>query len=422
MNRLKLHWQILAAIVLALATGALADPQTMVAGIPLVSAFEFVGGLFLRALQMLVVPLIASSIISSVASSRSQDDLGQLGVRTIAYYLTTSVLAILNGLLVVNLIAPGIIDGAPAGQHLGLGVATGEALAKIEGHGWNDLLLTVQRLVPSNVLASASQNEMLGVISFSLMFGYFVPMIRAEYARLMIQFWEAVSETMMHVTLFVMRFAPLGVYCLVAKTVATTGVSAFRPLASFFVTVLIGLALHTFGTLFFMVRVLGRANPVLHFRGMMPAMLTAFSTASSSGTLPLTMKCVEENSGVSNRITNFVLPLGSCVNMDGTALYECVAAMFIAQAYGLQLSFGTQFTVVMMALLTSTGVAGIPAASLVAISIILTTIGLPAEAIGVILVTDRVLDMIRTAVNAFSDSCGALVIARTAGEETAVGI
>lgn len=422
MTRMKLHWQIIVAIALAMATGALVSSDTVVLGLPLFATFEFIGSLFLRGLQMLVVPLIASSIISSVASSRSQHDLGKLGRRTIAYYLTTSVLAILVGLVVVNVLAPGIVDGAPAGDRLGLGTASAEVLKKIEGHGWNDLLVTLQRLVPANVVASASQNEILGVISFSLMFGFFVPQIRSEYAELLTKFWEAVAETMMHVTLFVMRFAPLGVYCLVARTVATTGVSALRPLASFFVTVLIGLGLHMFGTLFFMVRVLGRADPIQHLRGMMPALLTAFSTASSSGTLPLTMKCVEENSGVSKRITNFVLPLGSCVNMDGTALYECVAAMFIAQAYGLELSFSTQFTVVVMALLTSTGVAGIPAASLVAISIILSAIGLPAEALGIILVTDRVLDMVRTAVNAFSDSCGALVIARSAGEQTAVGI
>lgn len=391
-------------------------------GIPLLATFEFVGGLFVRGLQMLVVPLIASSVISSVANSRSQQDLGSLGVRTVAYYLTTSVLAILNGLLVVNVVQPGIIDGEPAGERLGLTMQSAEALAKIEGHGWHDMLRTVERLVPSSVLQSAAQNEILGVISFCLMFGYFIPQIRREHAAILIQFWEAVADTMMHVTLFVMRFAPIGVFCLVCKTVAGTGLGAFRPLAAFFVTVLAGLALHTFGTLFFMMRVIGRARPLSHFRGMMPALLTAFSTASSSGTLPLTMKCVEENSGVSSRITNFVLPLGSCVNMDGTALYECVAAMFIAQAYGLKLTIATQFTVVLMALLTSTGVAGIPAASLVAISIILGAIGLPPEAIGIILVTDRILDMVRTAVNAFSDSCGALVIARVAGEDTAVGL
>jgi Na+/H+-dicarboxylate symporter len=173
---------------------------------------------------------------------------------------------------------------------------------------------------------------------------------------------------------------------------------------------------HTLVTLPLMLRFLGRVNPLAHFAAMMPALLTAFSTASSSATLPLTMECVQDNARVSKRTSSFVLPLGATVNMDGTALYECVAAMFIAQAYGLQLDFVTQFTVVLVALLTSIGVAGIPAASLVAITIILATIGLPAEAIGLILAVDRILDMFRTSVNVFSDSCGAVIIARSEGE------
>ena len=199
--------------------------------------------------------------------------------------------------------------------------------------------------------------------------------------------------------------------------VATTGLEAFKPLALFFFTVLGALILHFVVVMPLILSLLGRVNPVRHYRAMAPALLTAFSTSSSSATLPLTMECVEKNAGVSNRTSSFVLPLGATINMDGTALYECVAAMFIAQAYGIELSFATQFTVVLVALLTSIGVAGIPSASLVAISIILATIGLPAEAIGLILAVDRILDMCRTTVNVFSDSCGAVVIARTEGEE-----
>jgi Na+/H+-dicarboxylate symporter len=169
-------------------------------------------------------------------------------------------------------------------------------------------------------------------------------------------------------------------------------------------------------TLPLLLRFIARVDPLRHFQAMSPAMLTAFSTASSSATLPVTMDCVEKRAGVSNRTSSFVLPLGATVNMDGTALYECVAAMFIAQAYGIELGFATQFTVVLVALLTSIGVAGIPAASLVAITIILTAIGLPVEAVGLILAVDRVLDMCRTSVNVFSDSCGAVVVGRSEGE------
>jgi Na+/H+-dicarboxylate symporter len=241
--------------------------------------------------------------------------------------------------------------------------------------------------------------------------------LKPPFGETLNQFWQAVFQVMMLITDFVMKFAPLGVFALVARVVAGTGLAAFVPLALFFITVLLGLAIHMFGVLPLLVRALGGVSPVAHYRAMSPALLTAFSTASSSATLPITMDCLEKNVGVSNRTTSFVLPLGATVNMDGTALYECVAAIFIAQAYGLDLSFAQQFTVVVIALLTSIGVAGIPAASLVAITIILAAIGLPAEGIGLILAVDRVLDMCRTSVNVYSDSCGGVVIARLEGED-----
>ena len=221
---------------------------------------------------------------------------------------------------------------------------------------------------------------------------------------------------MMKMTLLIMKFAPIGVLGLVAETVLKTGFSAFLPLLAFFFSVVIALALHMFITLPLLLKTLAGLNPILHFKAMSAALLTAFSTASSAGTLPVTIDCVENKAKVSNKTTSFVLPLGATVNMDGTALYECVAALFIAQAYGLDLTLGTQFTIVIVALLTSIGVAGIPAASLVAIAVILGAIGLPLEGIGLLLVTDRILDMLRTAVNVFSDSCCAVLIAKHEGE------
>ena len=244
--------------------------------------------------------------------------------------------------------------------------------------------------------------------------------IHDRYVETMQNFWQGIFEVMMRITDWVMKFAPIGVFALVAKVVASTGFDAFIPLAVFMLTVLSALAVHVFVTLPLLLKFIARVNPLRHYRAMAPALLTAFSTSSSSATLPLTMECVEKNAGVSNRTTSFVLPLGATVNMDGTALYECVAAMFIAQAYGLELTFATQFTIVLIALLTSIGVAGIPAASLVAIVVILAAIGLPAEGIGLILAVDRILDMCRTSVNVFSDSCGAVLIARSEGEETAL--
>jgi proton glutamate symport protein len=418
---LKLHWQIFIALVLALVAGRLSGTEGGAFGVTFYGVYDFVGTLFMNALKMLIVPLIVSSIITGVAGIGGGQGLGRLGGKTIAYYLTTSLLAILVGLLFVNLLSPGIIDGHPARTVLGLSSQQAAvAAAKVHGHGASDLADILLNLIPPNVVAAAANGQMLGLIFFSVLFGYFMTRIEEPYAETLFNFWQAMFQVMMRITDWVMVFAPIGVFALVAKVVA--GIqpeelhALLRTLGTFTLTVLLALAVHALITLPLLLRVLGRVNPLNHYKAMAPALLTAFSTASSSATLPLTMECVEKNAGVSNRTTSFVLPLGATVNMDGTALYECVAAMFIAQAYGIDLTLATQFTVVLIALLTSIGVAAMPAASLVAITIILAAIGLPAEAIGLILAVDRVLDMFRTAVNVFSDSCGAVLVARSEGE------
>lgn len=417
MKKLKLHWQILIAIGFAVLVGLMTSPETTFLGISLLAVYDFMGTLFLNALRMLVVPLIMSSIISGVAGLGSGSDLGRLGLKTAGFYIASSTLAICLGLVLVNLVSPGTIDGQPAGEILGFEASTAQVVAQVEGRGAGDLAELFLRMVPINIVSAAAQGEMLGLIFFSFLFGYFVNRIPGQLSKTMTHLANGIFETMMRITMWVMRFTPIGVFGLVAAEVTQTGFDAFRPLLMFFFTVLFSLLGHALITLPLMLWIFGRVNPWRHYRAMSPALLTAFSTASSSATLPLTMECVEKNVGVSNRTTSFVLPLGATVNMDGTALYECVAAMFLAQAYGLQLGFVDQFTVVLVALVTSIGVAGIPAASLVAITIILSTIGLPVEAIGLILVTDRILDMIRTSINVFSDSCGAVIIAKSEGEQ-----
>mgnify|MGYP003110224947 CR=1 FL=1 len=419
MKKIKLHWQILIAIILAFIFGQITGTEMSIAGVSFYAVYDFIGTLFLNALQMIIVPLIMSSIICGVANLGGRGDLGRLGGMTLGYYAMTSTLAILVGLLVVNILAPGIIDGAPAGDRLNLSTDDGalaSTVASIEGRGGADIIAIFLRMIPSNVISAAAEGQMLGLIFFSLVFGFFMTQIPNRQGEVLLNFWQGISETMMRITMWVMRFAPFGVFGLVAATIAETGFAAFQPMLMFFITVLIALGLHMVVVLPLLLKYIGGVSPVAHYRAMAPAILTAFSTSSSSATLPLTMECVEKNAGVSEKTTSFVLPLGATVNMDGTALYECVAALFLAQAYGLDLTFTTQFTVVLIALLTSIGVAGIPAASLVAITVILTAIGLPIEAIGLLLVTDRILDMCRTAVNVFSDSCGAVIIAKRLGE------
>ena len=418
MGKLKLHWQMLIAIVAAVLVGLWSGVDSAVWGVRLYDAFDFIGTLFLNALKMIIVPLVMSSIIVGVAGLGNSDNLGRLSVKTLFFYMLTSVLSITAGLILVNLLMPGIVDGEAAGNRLNLSSpdAVSEQLERVEGRGAGDITAVFLRMVPPNIIKAASDGQMLGLIFFSLLFGVFMTRITREFSQTMLNFWQGVYETMMAITLFIMKFAPIGVFGLVAKTVAATGFEAFQPLLVFFLTVVSALAVHVFVSLSALLWAAG-VNPIKHYRAMLPALLTAFSTASSSGTLPVTIECVEKNARVSNRTSSFVLPLGATINMDGTALYVCVAAMFIAQAYGLQLDLATQFIIVFVALLTSIGVAGIPAASLVAITVILGVIGLPLEAIGMLLVTDRILDMLRTSVNVFSDSCGAVIIARTEGEK-----
>ncbi len=418
-KKIALHWQILIALLLAVFTGLFIDQTFSIFGLSYLSVLTFIGTLFLNALKMLIVPLVMASIITGMMTL-SGETLGRLGTKTVLYYATTSLVAILIGLFFVNLLQPGIVDGEPARHIIGLSAETDEVVSKVGGKGAADIAEVLLRMIPPNIVTAAANGQMLGLIFFSLIFGFFVSRLEGSPSQVHKDFWQGLLNIMMMMTDLIMRFAPIGVYALVTKVIMISGVEAFAPLALFFITVLLALAAHLLLFLPLVLRYIGRVSPGKHFKAMLPALLTAFSTSSSSATLPITMDCVENRAGVSNQVSGFTLPLGATINMDGTALYECVAAMFIAQAYGISLDITTQFTIVLVALLTSIGVAGIPSASLVAITIILAAIGLPLEAIGLILVVDRVLDMCRTSVNVFSDSCAAVTIARLEGEETRV--
>ncbi len=413
---LALHWQILIALVLGVVAGYFSKDFS-IAGVSLVSVYEYVGQLFLNALKMLIVPLIASSIAIGVAGLGNSNSLGTMGLKTLTFYVLTISSAILVGLIIVNLVQPGIVDGQPAGDLLALTASTEDVQAKIAGRGLGEIPQLLLRAVPQNIVAAVAANEMLALIFFSGLFGYFMSQIQHDLADTLYRFTNGVFETMILITHWVMKFAPYGVFGLVASVVAKTGFGAAKPLVTFSLAVVVALLFHTLVTLPTFVRFVGRVSPVRLFRAVAPALLTAFSTASSSATLPITMNNLEERAGVPNKYTSFVLPLGATVNMNGTALYECMAAMFIAQAYGLNLDFTTQILICTIALITSIGVAAVPSASLVAIAIILTAIGLPIEALAVLLVFDRVLDMLRTTTNVFGDACCAVIVARLQGEE-----
>ena len=414
-GKLALHWQILIALVLGGVAGYFTS-EVSIGGMSLLSAYEFVGELFLNALKMLIVPLIASSIALGVAGLGNSDSLGSMGFKTVTFYLLTITAAILVGLVIVNVVQPGIVDGQPAGDLLALTASTEDVQSRIAGQGLAELPQILIRAVPQNIIAAAAANEMLALIFFSALFGYFMSQIDHELASTLYRFTSGVFETMILITHWVMKFAPYGVFGLVAAVVAKTGFAAAKPLVIFSFSVVAALLIHSLVTLPLLIKFVGRSSPLKLFHAVAPALLTAFSTASSSATLPITMDNLERRAGVPNKYTSFVLPLGATVNMNGTALYECMAAMFIAQAYGLELTFTTQFLICAIALITSIGVAGIPSASLVAIAIILTAVGLPIEALGVLLVFDRVLDMLRTAVNVLGDASCAVVVTHLQGE------
>lgn len=425
MGKLALHWQILIAIGLAAVAGysvnyfGAGDPAAPgILGVSFLAMFKYVGTIFLNALKMIIVPLIVSSIIVGMAGIGSSGNLGALGGRTLLFYATTTLAAIIVGLVLINLTTPGIADGHPVRETMSLSGSVEDIAARVEGKGVGDVAAVFLRMVPENVVKAAVEGQMLGLIFFSLLFGYFMTQIKTELSATLLRFWDGVFHVMMKMTEWIMTFAPIGVFGLIAGVIAETGFSAAKPLLIFALTVLAALAVHVLVTLPALLRFVGGISPYKMFPAMAPAMLTAFSTASSSATLPITMECVEENIGVSNKVSSFVLPLGATVNMNGTALYECAAAMFLAQAYGLELTFTVQFIIVITALVTSIGVAGVPSASLVAIAIILTAVGLPIEAIAYLMVFDRVLDMARTSVNVFGDSCCAVIVARLSGEET----
>lgn len=413
--------KVLIAIVLAVIAGLLTSPQTVVWGIPLVKVYGLVGQLFLNALSLVVVPLVAASIITGMARMGGDQSFGSLGVKTFGYFIFTTLLAILVGLALALLIAPGSLQ-----ESSGLGLAQmdtqriAELAAQSQGDPFSKIEQILLKLVPSNILAAAAQGQMLGLILFCMVFGYFISQIDAHTSGILLGFWKGVFQIMMKITHLVMKALPFGVFGLVAKALATTGLSTVGSVAGFFGTVLLGLALFAFVLLPLLLKTIAGVNPLNHIRAMFPALVTAFSTTSSAATLPVTLECVEKRAGVSNRISSFVLHLGTSINLSGSALYVCMGVLFVAQAFGVSLSVPALAIIVLMALLTSLGTAGIPSASLISVVLILQTLGLPAEGIGLIMAVERFLDMFRTPVNVFSNSCCAVLVAHAEGERDLV--
>tara|TARA_B100001248_G_scaffold262503_1_gene258957 strand:- start:60864 stop:62156 length:1293 start_codon:yes stop_codon:yes gene_type:complete len=425
--KLKLHSQIFVALLLSVLVAMalkVANVHDSSFANGLVSVCDFLGKFFMNALKMVVVPLIVSSIISGVMGLGSERNFGRMAFKTLAFYVVSGVIAVVVGLFVVNVMRPGIVSVETAQNILGQAERSEAFIEKVSSSNAQDMVEIFLRMVPPNIIEAATDNgQLLGLITFSLIFGFFIGKLPESQQELQKELWESVQGVMMMVTDLIIRLAPIGVFGLVTPIILRTGFGLFYPVMMFFLTVLISLAINFFLVMGGMLHFFGRVKVIEHYKAMAPVLLTSFSTASSASTLPVTIEAVEREAGVSNRTASFMLPLGATINMGGTALYECTVVIFIAQLYGVlngyQIGLVDQILVVMLSWLTSIGVAGIPAASLVAITVILGVVGLPVEAVGVVWVTDRILDMCRTMVNVFSDTVGAVIIDRSEGERTA---
>lgn len=399
----RLHWQVLIAMALGILAGALI-------GEPLASRIGWIGDLFMRLLRMVIIPLVLTSIVAGVASLGGGRDIGRMFGKTLGYYVLSSFLAVLAGLLLVNLIRPGV--------DANLTDAAQSTLPELDTPGSPvELILDV---VPQNIILAAADADMLAIIFFAIVFGAAITTLPGRSRVILTDLFEALFQAMMRLTTGIITLLPIGVFALITSMVSTTGFDGFRALALYMVTIASGLTVHLFVSLPLLLLFLGRISPRTHFANMREPLLVAFSTSSSAATLPVTMNTVERKVGVSNRVGSFVLPMGATVNMDGTALFECVGVLFIAQALGFDLSIAQQAVVVLTALLASIGAAAVPSAGLVVIFIVLEAVNLRGPEVnlivGAMLAIDRPLDMYRTAVNVFSDSCGAAIIARSEGE------
>lgn len=417
-KRMPLHTKIFLGLVvgavLGIATNRLwpASPAVQwVVG----TITEPVGQIFLRMLIMVVIPLVFASLALGVAGLGDLRKLGRIGVKTLFYFLLVTTLAVTIGLVLVNLIEPGA--GLPEDVKVRLlETYRGQATQTMQQAGQVRFgVQTFVGIVPRNPLASAVQGDMLAIIFFALMFGIALTFLPQSRSAPVISVLEGIGDAMVIIIELAMRLAPFGVAALIFSVTARFGFDLLAKLGLYVTTVILGLTLHQFGVYSLLVRTLARVNPRWFFSGIKTVMVTAFSTSSSSATLPTTMRVSEEVLGIPREICGFVLPLGATMNMNGTALFEGVTVLFLAQVFGVHLSLTAQIIVVIMSVLTAIGAAGVPGGSLPLLILVLQTVGVPGEGIAIILGVDRLLDMCRTTLNVTGDVTAAAFVARSEG-------
>lgn len=379
---------------------------------------EWIGRLFLAMIKMVVVPLVFFSLILGIASLGDFRKLGRMGGGTLGYFTATTVVALGIGVLLTNLLQPGKLM-SEADRAMLLGSYDAESVVKSAANA-PSMLDQLVAIVPENPFAALAKAEMLQVIFFATMVGVALTLLEREKSRLAIDLCSAMNDTMVVLVHLAMKLAPVGVAALLFKVVGTTGLGVLVALGAYGGVVLLGLFLHVALVYAPVVR-LGARLPFFGFLGAIRAALVlAFSTSSSSATLPVTMRAVEDNLDVTNEVSSFVLPIGATVNMDGTALYQGVAAIFIAQIYGIELTFADQLTIVVSATMASVGAAGVPGAGMLTLAMVLAAVGVPVQGVALVIGVDRVLDMFRTTTNVIGDATAAVLVARLSGDDLKV--
>lgn len=389
MKKIGLLTQILIAFVIAIIVGILAGPNADIV--------QPLGDLFLRLIKFIIVPLVLASLVVGVAGAGDIKNVGRMGGIAFSYYMVTTAIAVAIGLIFGSLFSPG------------KGLNISETAEKVEANEAPTIIDQILNIVPVNPIQSLVEGNMLQIIFLAIFVGLAITMI-GDKAKTLYNFFDGLAEVMYKITAIVMKFAPIGIFGLVAPIVGKYGLSVLLPLLKVILAVYIGCILHAIVMYGFSVKTIANMSPMKFFKGIAPASLVAFSTSSSAGTLPVTIKSTEENLGVSRKVSSFVLPLGATINMDGTAIYLGVATLFVAQYFGVDLTMMQMLTIVLTATLASIGAAGVPGAGLIMSTMVITSVGLPLEGIALIAGIDRILDMIRTSVNVTGDASAAVVV------------
>ena len=395
---MNLSIKIFISLILAVIVGVIAGPDS----VPFIKWWIApIGTMFINLIKMMIVPVVFTSLIVGMTSIGDTKKLGRIGVKTVAIYLVTTAIAILIGFAAAGFIHPG----------LGMSLPTDAAEVKVKEAP--SIMQVLVAMIPANPIASMAKADILPTIVFSLFIGVGIIQVGGQRAQTIINFFDACAEVCYKVIAMIMAFSPIGVFCLLLPVVAANGPSVLLPLLAVIACMAIGCVIHAVGVYSMLARVWGGHTPLAFFKGMSEAMLIAFSTCSSAGTLPVNMKNTQEKLGVSREVTSFVLPLGATINMDGTAVYMGICSLFIANVFGINLDFGQMAMIVLTGTLASIGTAGVPGAGLIMLAMVLQSVGLPLEGLALVAGIDRILDMFRTCLNITGDAAVACVINET---------